>query len=431
MQLKKMKLFNFANFSNFECEFNGKITHLVGMNGAGKTTIGLTALWAGLKGIAENSKSNQLIGERFRFIGNSAKSADIELTLFDEIKKAEIKVKNHITKDSNKITFDAPEGYTINNDWLNNLLSVAFLSAKNFTQLNSKDQALLLGINVDTFDKELKIAKEEYTIINRELKNIGELKDVQKVEKVSVSELVAEKTLIDTFNSEQEKKVQKKEKYQTALNGIIKEKENLEIELQRINDKLTEIQCRIENGKKEIESLPLPKDKKEIQSIVDKIAQSEIINNNAILYNQYIENKIKKEIKEKELESNKTKQQGIINKRLEYIKSFNFGFDGLAVNDDGELLLKDRPIKEPYFSKGEFELIVARLYKSLKPELKIRFIDDFEALDEINQEKIVKELLDEGFQIITAEVGENSLKENTILLRECKIIDNNDNSLIK
>ena len=79
--------------------------------------------------------------------------------------------------------------------------------------------------------------------------------------------------------------------------------------------------------------------------------------------------------------------------------------------------------KEPYFSKGELELIVAKLHASVNPELKIRFIDDFELLDEGNQKKIVEYLLKENFQIITAEVGEKKGKD-IILLTECSITKN-------
>ena len=86
MKIKKLKLDNFAEFTNFEVEFDGKITNLIGINGSGKTTIGLTAIWACLKGISEKSGKGQLIGERYRFIGSSKDTANIELTLLDEEK---------------------------------------------------------------------------------------------------------------------------------------------------------------------------------------------------------------------------------------------------------------------------------------------------------------------------------------------------------
>ena len=69
MKIKSLKLTNFAKFTDFEIEFDGNITRLVGLNGDGKTTVGLNAIWAGIKGISLKCKDGQLFGDRFRFIG--------------------------------------------------------------------------------------------------------------------------------------------------------------------------------------------------------------------------------------------------------------------------------------------------------------------------------------------------------------------------
>ena len=89
---------------------------------------------------------------------------------------------------------------------------------------------------------------------------------------------------------------------------------------------------------------------------------------------------------------------------------------------DGALLLNGRPVKEPHFSRGELELIVAKLYTSMNPTLKTRFIDDFETLDDESQTKLLDTLLAQGFQVITAEVRKTNNKDNTLLLRECKVV---------
>ena len=47
MKLKSLKLKNFGKFTDFEIEYDDKVTKLIGMNGDGKTTVGLTAIWAG------------------------------------------------------------------------------------------------------------------------------------------------------------------------------------------------------------------------------------------------------------------------------------------------------------------------------------------------------------------------------------------------
>ena len=44
MKIRQLKLKNFAQFEDFEIVFNDDITHLVGINGSGKTTVGLNAI---------------------------------------------------------------------------------------------------------------------------------------------------------------------------------------------------------------------------------------------------------------------------------------------------------------------------------------------------------------------------------------------------
>lgn len=407
MKIKNLKAKGFGNFTNLEIEFDGQITRLVGANGSGKTSI-LYMIWAALKGIAEKDRDGQLIGERFRFISNG-KSADLELTLFDEDKKAEIKVSNHITAAGNHISFKAPDDYPISDEWLKNLLSVAFLSAKNFTALKSQEQALLLGIDTSEFDQAIAELKQEYTLLNRDYRNYGELEPVDPVEAVSISALLKQKEEIDTSNRVIENNRAKRENSQNEINSI-----NLQIEA---------LILMREKWHKEFESTIVPGKHKSTTGIEAQIQGAESINERATKYEIWKERNAEKELKKKEFQDNKLGQALSITERLDYIKQFNFGFSGLTVDEDGSLLLDGRPIKEPYFSKGELELIVAKLYASQNPEFKVRFIDDFELLDEDNQEKILKELLDAGFQVITAEVGKESKGSNTVLLRECEIVE--------
>lgn len=425
MKIKSLKLKNFAKFTDFECEFNSNITHLVGVNGSGKTTIGITAIWACLKGISEKNKDGQMLGERFRFIGSEGTSAKIELTLIDEKKNVEIKVKNNITKTGNNISFEAPPGYPISQNWLNELLSVVFLSAKNFSQLNGKEQAIALGINTNEFDTEIKELKEEFTIINREIKNFGEVEEKEKAEKVSVSELIAEIKLLQEYNLEQDKKQEEINVILKENESIIKRANEIKLEIEKLNKEMNELKEKHSSNKTIIDNMPKPEKRKEqeILDVEDKISLAEETNKKAIAYENYLEKFNAKEAKNKELISNKEKQTAKQNEKLEFIKKFDFGIKGLGVNDEGELELNERPIRDPYYSKGELEVIVARLYAKQNPELKVRFIDDFELLDEDNQEKLITNLLKEGFQIITAEVGKVSKDDNTLLLRECKIVD--------
>jgi len=422
MKLKKLKLKNFAKFADFEIEFNKDVTRLVGVNGAGKTTVGLTAIWAGLKGIAERSKGGQLLGHRYKFIGGSGATANIELTLIDQAKDLEVRVTNHISKSGNAITFAPIRGTFDGADWLTNLLNVAFLSAKNFASMSPLQQALELGVNTGTYDEKLDELKQDYTLLNRELKGMGNLTPAEKVDAVKTAELVAERDLMTAYN-----------KTQTDRAGYIANLQETEAELyQEIEDlkeDLKEAEKALEEHRQVLVDAPKPeKDKDDaviVQDTTDinaRIQTADETNTKAAAYTAYLEKQKKQKAKVAEVEANTKKQDAAKLERLDYIKAFNFGFAGLDVDETGGLQLNGRPIKDPYYSKGELEIIVAKLHAASNPALRVRFIDDFELLDEQNQKKVVDGLLAAGFQVITAEVGDAKKTDDAILLRECKTV---------
>jgi hypothetical protein len=128
----------------------------------------------------------------------------------------------------------------------------------------------------------------------------------------------------------------------------------------------------------------------------------------------------------KKLEENFDARVECIAARNEYLASHDFGFKGLSVDLDGNLVLSvrednPRPLKQPYFSKGEMEMIMARLHIAMNPEFRVRFIDDFECITEPNDEKILKMLLDNGFQVVVAEARKPGKRNNEIVIKECKI----------
>ncbi len=413
MKIKEIRAKNFAKFTDFELVFNDQVTRLIGINGSGKTTVGLTLLWAGFKGIAEKSSTNQLIGERFRFISEGKKSLDIEIILHDEKRECEIRLRRHITKSLNQISIEAigGNGKPLNSqptkEYIENLFNVTFLSASHFTSLTGKEQALALGINVDEFDFKLMDIKSDATVLRKELKNIGEVERVDEAAKVDVSQLLVDRDNKLEFNSLQIAKIAR----QAELLEAVRDAED---EIKRHKDLV---------GKWVKESDEIEVEPVHDISITDKqIKMAEHYNIQASEYEKFIEISNQKMDIEIELEKNISNQDIILNNRLKYIKSRSFGMPGLTIDDEGQLVLNDKPIRSPYFSKGELEMIVAQISAGLNPELKVRFIDDFEMLDDHNQKIIINKLTKKGFQIITAEVGDEKKDDGAVLLRECEIV---------
>lgn len=430
MKIKSARLSNFAGYGKVEVNFDENITYLIGKNGSGKSTIGVTAIWATLQGIAEKSKT-ALIGERFRFIGNGALSASTGLTLFDEKKGVTIEVDNRITKAGNELSFKAPEGYEVGKEWLESLFNVFLIAPKKFAELTPKQQAEALGMDTSSYDQEIAKLKSEYTLINRDLTNLGQLTPVEKVEKLDVAALNAKKNKIIEFNRQQVDRKTEIEKYDLAVKGLYSEATTIADEIAALEQKIVQLKekgaaltTRIENGLAIIAKLPDPEPLKDTIEIDEQINKAGLINDKANRYEQYQANLKKKQEIELKLKANKDKQAEELKKRTDYIKSQKLPFSNLTISEEGELLLGGKPIKEPYFSTGELLKIIPVLMSSKNPELKYVFIQDFNLLDEDKQAEVEQALLELGMQLVIEMVGTKKIEgKNCILLKDCKVVE--------
>lgn len=423
MKIKSLTMQNFAKYTEASVSFDENITYLIGGNGSGKSTAGVTAIHAVFCGIAEKGKT-ALIGERFRFIGPASASANIGLVLHDEKLGVDITVRRKITKGGNELSFDAPEGYPVSPQWLEDLFNVFLIAPKRFIELSSKDQALALGIDPSDFDRQLKAEKEAFTLINRDLKNMGSILPVEKTDRVDISELNKQKDELVKFNTDQHDLKEDLNRSEKAIETLEDEAKIITRQIDELELKRKSILNRIDAGKEYIREAKKPQEPKPLEEINQKINNATETNEKAFKYEQYLE-KVKSHKKIiADLESNKTKQAKIEKERKEYIKKQDLPFDNLEITEEGELLLSGKPIKEPYFSTGELLKIVPVLMSSKNPDLKYVFIQDFNLLDEDKQAEVEETLTSQGMQLVIELVGSKKIEnKNSILLKDCKIVE--------
>lgn len=462
MKIKNISLKNFANYTDVSVSFDENITYLIGKNGSGKSTIGITAIWYIMQGIAEKSSNgnNPLIGERFRFIGPKSATAKGEMILFDEKSGKEIKVTRKLTKTGSELSFEGPQEIELNQQWLNDLFNVFLIAPKKFTELSGIDQAKAIGIDTSVFDKELAELKDKAKIIRIELKQFDGLVEVEKAEKVDLSVLQAKKDQIrNALNAKYTENQQANKAFRMAweeskrtIDAEVKAFNDKQIELtakyNRCNDAyvilknagydgkeivmwLNELAGQIQPQKSAIDVYPteptyiseIPDDT-ELKSIDQQIIEANSANQKAFLYDQYITRKTQKDAKEKELSDNLVNQKQKDKDRLNYIQSLKLPFSNLTVDEDGNLLLDGKPIKNPYFSTGELLKIIPILIATCNPELKYVFLQDFNLLDDDKQNEVEQYLTGNGFQLVVEMVGkEKMVDKNCILLKDSVIVD--------
>jgi hypothetical protein len=419
MIAKKVIMKNFGPYSEFEAEFSDGVTNIIGLNGAGKSTL-IKSFLACMKGVSKNQGG--LVGERYQFIGNNGKTAKLSWILRDEVEGFDVVVTNKISKNTNSITFEAPEGCNLGEGWLKDLFNVSLMSAKHFCSHSPKEQAGLLGINTDEFDDEIRDLKEEFTLLNRDHNNFGDLSVVpEEVEEVKVDKLAADL----------EELQEKKEDYEILKSNIA----NCKIDIENSREQIESLEDQLKNAKKNLadERKELDEMDREFQGVVDpsaeieqtqrKIKDSQEINEKALVYTQWEEKVKEKDAAKKLVDKNKSDQKAAEKKKIDHLKTYDFPFSDMGIDDDGGLMLKGRHINGNGFSQGELELIVAKIIIRLNPQFRVRLIDDASLLDDKKNNSIVSQLLDDGFQVIMFYVGDQKRDKNSILLRECKIVD--------
>lgn len=458
--LNRTDLRNFGKYSQISVEYNGNgVSYICAPNGGGKTTLTIVQLQACLEGIAENKSGNKLLGSRFTFIGPAGKSADIGNRFHDERTDRYFTITNHLTAQGNEIKIKWEDDKPAEPEWLEKFLSVELMSEKHFCSLTGQEQALALGIDTSSFDKRLKELKEEARDINLDLKKIGEIVPVEKVDPISIDalkekrkQIAAELNALYLKNRQHNNNLKDeyhaaKQSHLMAVGKIMEENHNKELVIVDCEKALTVLVAHGYSGEEVklfVENLPQPVpfhdfDKPEpeyieetpsgkpLEDIDAEIEKAQATNRDVEKYQEYLKKVSEKEAKEKESDANSVKQEAEKIARLAYINEFKFGFAGLTTNENGELELNGRPIRDPYFSTGERIKIVSRLMVSRSPLFKTVFLDSYCELDDKAGPKLIEELLAEGFQPIVSIPNEKPIEgEYCIVLRDCKLVDGKD-----
>ena len=413
MKIKELTLKNFANLKEVSVSFDDNVTYLIGNNGAGKSSIGLMGIWFIFQGIAEKQSKGKdvIIGERFRFIGDFGKTASGEITLYDEKTQSEIKVIRKLTKDTSFISFIAPEGMELDQKWLDDLFNVFMINPKKFTELSSKEQALALGIDTNKFDSEIKELRGTITQNRTAIKAIDQ--SIQQIPLVGGDDNVEDPTEVEKLLKDANDKNERAKEVAALHEQYQKRLKELEDEVKVVSDRIrtlppitplvdtTELTNRWKKSLEQKGNLQSRKTRETLVSQKDKLIEE----TTAIME------------KVEEVKAN----------RADFIQSFKLQDKVLSINEEGELLLRGKPIKEPYFSSGELIKIIPAIFSQMDNELKFIFLQDFSLLDDENRDKIVKFLINKGYQLVIEIVGEEPIKDkNCIILREGQVVTGDD-----
>jgi len=461
MKIKQIMLKNFANVQEVEINLTNSVTYLIGENGAGKTTFGLNAVWFILEGLSLKGKK-VLHGDRFRFIGKNGKSATGKLVLHDETENIDITIQRKLLKNKTELKISASDNRELPATFIDDIFNIFSINPSGFAKLSPNEQSEALGVDTAKFDKIKKEKYDERKEIGYDVKRLKgameENEDVEKVEPVDLQKLLQEKDKIEAENKTAI------EKAQTDRNKIVQEiiaynqeqteKQNVLINTEQL---IKEIEGRRGDIKEKIraleedfakdsiayeklilkrDQLPQPTDLKSTDipfadaptksttEINQQIQDAEETNQKAQQYQQYVDIQTKYKAAQKKHAEKQEEMDKNESDRIKYLKSCNLPYQNITIDDNGGVLINDRPFSETYFSKGEIIRMGAKIIAATNPKFKYVFIPDSQSIDIKRRENLFDELVEAGFQVVAEYVDTEKQKNHgSILLKESKVVE--------
>jgi hypothetical protein len=271
----------------------------------------------------------------------------------------------------------------------------------------------IAGIDTSKIEAEALEIYNKRTDENRELTRlkgvVSEYAGVEKVEEVSVTELIAERDRKQHENAEIERYENKK----GMINGGIKDAEDqleeakqliatLEQDIKDYNDQIKECDEYLEKHKEH-----------DLEEITANINKSEETNENARKYKEKEENIGKLQKQQEVHDALDTKYKETLAKREKLIADSDIP-NYISFDKNAGVLVNNIPFTQ--LNTAEQIKISIQLGSILTPELKVLHIKDGSLLDQKTMEEVQKIVKEHDYQILIERVGESD--QGTITMRE-------------
>lgn len=271
--------------------------------------------------------------------------------------------------------------------------------AETFRQLAGEEFCEELEVK----DAAIKATKEERTLVNRELKRMGKLEEVEETKEIDISKVTAELQAVEQFNSEQMN-------LQNAVDNLQRDIAKNKEQIKALEKQLKNCKIYLKDQMAELEKMPKPDSLKNTNPLHTKIAEAGATNRRAQEYQEYLKALETVQGKTKESLSLDRQVERLDDERQELIQGIELGIPGLEWDGAG-ISLKGIPWSE--LSTGQrwcasIDIVIQQ--QSIKPgrRLKAILIREGGLIDKGNFEKIVKRANEKGWQICAESVMPHS-----------------------
>jgi len=403
MKIIGLKADGFRKLSAIELQFNQSgITTICGDNCQGKTSV--------LDTIEYLFRGKTTVNDDIIQHGRDKMAAEIDL--------GEYTVKRIKTKKTDRLEIVNKEGFKLADKpqaFLDRLIND--LTFNPFPFLNKTGEQKLkfmmdfLVLDTVEIDGQIKQTETDRLVCGREGKNIGEAIEVEKIETVSIQELLNNKSKIDKRNDEaikeardaRDKKVQeahdfnkKQKRFEYDLENVTRDIQSKESDLDVFRNELEQLKKDIAKTEKERRDLlekqkTLPTSEKEKNTdipvdepvLIDtglislQIQEAETTNLKATAYQDYLIKKKAIQEKRDEYETLTNNIQDLRDKKKLKLQNADTGVQGLEIKENG-IYFDD--IYSENWSDAQGIKIACDLCIAMNPKLRAVFVDRAESI---------------------------------------------------
>ena len=315
-------------------------------------------------------------------------------------------IKRVITEKSNRLEIKNKDGFELKEKpqaFLDKLINALTFNPRPFLDKTPGEKLKfmmdLMKVDFTELNRKIDKQEEERLLVGREIKQIGDIRPIEKAEKVDVIELIAEKDRIVELN--QSAKDDYQEKREAEITNIFefnaKQNERKD-NIANTEEELAELKLREEAIKSSIRvagqylvELPKPEPLKDIDKLDisaptiqltddydEAISKAEGQNSQANEYEKYLEKKTTKESKERAYEALSLKIRTLRNLKKSKLKGVKTPVEGLEIREEGIFY---NGVFSENWGESESLRISSELCIGMDPELRAVFIDKGEACD--------------------------------------------------
>ena len=427
MKIIKFRAENFQKLKVVEITPDGAIVNITGKCEQGKTTI-IDAIRVALGG-------GTMPAEPIR---QGEKKASVMVDL------GEFTVTRKFTPSGTTLVIENKDGFKASNpqELLNKIVGKLAFDPLEFSRADSKKQVEMLlsvvnleidtarlekmaGIKLQVDGSALDILNKYYLEVaeNRKLTNrqldaakkiFAALDEVEKVEPVSVAELVAEKEKAQAFNEvNKNNRLSILEKEVIAKNAVIK-RDNVASEIDQLNNQLIAKKEELDKLKKQAESdaktytrYKIAGDKlkdQDLTEINNKILTADATNKQAQQYADRAAKQVERDKFQKEYDEYNLKLKNIADYKTEIVSKTKFPVDGLDFASGG-ITYNGLPFKQA--SGAQTLRVSTAIGMAINPRLRVMLIDGAESLDSTQMGIISEMASSEDYQLWLTKVSED------------------------